>query len=79
MNSRFPLTLTLSRRERGQPLDTYLLDESLGAEFSRRLAWKLGAILPLRVGGVSGADGERAGVRCPLLYFGVQSEGERPE
>lgn len=59
--ARFPLTLTLSRREREQPLDTFLLGESLEAEFSHRLAGKLGAILPLRVGGIGGADGERAG------------------
>ncbi len=34
----------------------------------------LRAFPPLRVGGVCGADGERAGVRCPSHQFGVQGK-----
>jgi hypothetical protein len=35
----------------------------------------LGAFLPLRVGGVRGADGERAGVRCAPHHLRVPGEG----
>ena len=34
-----------------------------------------GAFPPLRVGGVGGADGERAGVRCASLHLGVHGAG----
>jgi hypothetical protein len=34
----------------------------------------LEAFLPLRVGGVCEADGERAGVRCSSHHFGLQGE-----
>jgi len=37
----------------------------------------LGAFLPLRVGGVCGADGERAGVRCSFHHLRVPGEGGR--
>ena len=37
-----------------------------------------GAFLSLRVGGVGGADGERAGVRCLSHHFGVHGEGDPP-
>ena len=40
-------------------------------------AKSLGAFLPLRVGGVCGADGERAGVRCPLHRFEVHGMKSR--
>ena len=43
----FSLTLTLSRWEREQPLDTLLKSGSRGAECSRRLGGTLGAFLPL--------------------------------
>jgi hypothetical protein len=55
----FSPTLTLSRWEREQPLTDYLKLECSQAEFRRGLVMKLGAFLPLRVGGVCGADGER--------------------
>jgi hypothetical protein len=48
--ARFPLTLTLSRGERGQPLDAFENFANRGAEFSRGLAEKLGAFLPLPLG-----------------------------
>jgi hypothetical protein len=35
----------------------------------------LRAFPPLRVGGVCGADGERAGVRCSFHHLGVHGEG----
>ena len=38
----------------------------------------LGAFLPLRVGGVCGADGERAGVRCAFHHFGFHAAGGLP-
>ena len=40
----------------------------------------LRAFLPLRVGGVCGADGERAGVRCAFHHFRVHAKapGSRP-
>ncbi len=63
---RFPLTLTLSRGEREQPLDTALTFESRGAEDRRRFATKLGAFLPLL--------GERAGVREDNLSFAEKLE-----
>jgi hypothetical protein len=44
------LTLTLSRWERGQPLDTLLKFGGRGAECSRKLRETLGTILPLPEG-----------------------------
>jgi len=38
----------------------------------------LGAFLPLRVGGVCAADGERAGVRCSSIHLQVQGQGGLP-
>ena len=34
-----------------------------------------GVFPPLRVGGVGGADGERAGVRCAFIHLRVHGEG----
>jgi hypothetical protein len=45
--ARFPLTLTLSRGERGQPLNVFLKLFGHRVEFSRRFAKNLGAFLPL--------------------------------
>jgi hypothetical protein len=42
---------------------------------TRSSAATLRAFLPLRVGGVCGADGERAGVRCSFHYLW---EGKTP-
>ena len=36
-----------------------------------------GAFPPLRVGGVGGADGERAGVRCAFSHLEVHGQGGR--
>ena len=41
------------------------------------IAKTLRAFLPLRVGGVGGADGERAGVRCSFHHLRVPGEGGR--
>jgi len=60
----FPLILTFSPWEKEQPLNEFVKFVSRGAASSRRFARMLGAFLPLRVGGVCGTDGERAGVRC---------------
>ena len=42
---------------------------------SKHLGKRLGAFLPLRVGGVGGADGERAGVRCSFHHIWVHGGG----
>lgn len=55
IESRYPLTLTLSRREREQPLVIALKSARRAAEFSRSYAQALGTFLPLL--------GEWAGVR----------------
>jgi hypothetical protein len=47
---RFPLTLTLSRGERGQPLNDFLKLLGHRVEFSHHFAKNLGAFLPLRWG-----------------------------
>ena len=65
----FSLTLTLSRWEREQPLATLLKFERNRAEVSPEFAKTRRTFLPLRVGGVCGADGERAGVRCSSYHF----------
>jgi hypothetical protein len=48
--ARFPLTLTLSRRERGQPLNAFLKLHGNRVEVSRWFAKKLRPFLPLRWG-----------------------------
>ena len=70
----YPLTLTLSLGEREQPLDAIIKFVRCAAEFSRCFAEALGTFLPLRVGVVGGADGERAGVRCSFHQIRVQAE-----
>ena len=50
MNVTFPLTLTLSRREREQPLAHFVKYVSREAAYHRCLAKKLGTILPLPKG-----------------------------
>jgi hypothetical protein len=49
-SARFPLTLTLSRRERGQPLNAFLKLHGNRVEVSCWFAKKLRAFLPLRWG-----------------------------
>ncbi len=46
----FPLTLTLSLGERGQPLDNPLKSRRDGAEYCESLIEMLGAFLPLPAG-----------------------------
>jgi hypothetical protein len=50
ISARVPLTLTLSRGEREQPLVNFLKFGSHGAESSRRLGETLGTFLPLPEG-----------------------------
>ena len=63
-NEAFSLTLTLSRWEREQPLDKFVKFERSQAAVRAQFDKTRGTFLPLRVGGVGGADGERAGVKC---------------
>ena len=50
ISARRPLTLTLSRGERGQPLVNFIKFGSRGAESSRSLDEMLGTFLPLLEG-----------------------------
>ena len=54
----FSLTPLLSRWEREQPLDNFVKFERSQAAVRARFAKTRGTFLPLRVGGVGGADGE---------------------
>ena len=72
----FSLTLTLSRWEREQPLDNLVKIERNRAEVCVKFTKMRRTFLPLRVGGVGGADGERAGVRCSFHHLWVQGEEE---
>ena len=63
-NEAFSLTLTLSRWEREQPLDKFVKLERSQVAVRAQFDKTRGTFLPLRVGGVGGADGERAGVKC---------------
>ena len=64
----FPLTLTLSLGERGQPLEIFLNLLSCGAEFSRDFAKSLGAFLPL-LGGEGRGEGKRSILKPKLCNF----------
>jgi len=58
---RLPLTLTLSRREREQPLAVFGNPNDCRAEASRSFAKELGAFLPLPTGEGRG-EGKRGGL-----------------
>jgi len=60
ISARFPLTLTLSLGERGQPLDTSFKSEGYGAEGRSSYAGTLGMFLPLPEGEGRG-EGKRGG------------------
>ena len=62
IRGRFPLTLTLSLGERGQPLDNPLKSRRDGAECCESLIETLGAFLPLPKG-----EGRGEG-KCDLAF-----------
>ena len=74
MIAAFPLILTFSPREKEQQLDISTFAKIIRAADRSQFAKTLRAFLPLRVGGVCGADCEadvrqRAGVRCRPTIF----------
>jgi hypothetical protein len=70
MSAAFPLILTFSLGEKEQQLIDSTFAKIIRAAGRLQFAKALRAFLPLRVGGVRGADGERAGVRCRPTIFG---------
>jgi hypothetical protein len=69
MSVAFPLILTFSPMEKEQQLDVFAFAKIIRAADRLQFAKRLGAFPPLRVGGVCGADGERAGVRCSFHHL----------
>jgi hypothetical protein len=77
MNAAFPLILTFSRREKGQPLAVRLKRGGPEAVDHRGFAKTLGAILPLPAGAGRG-EGEHANY-FPALMSACGSRGDFSE
>ncbi len=66
----FPLILTFSIGEKEQQLIDSSFAKIIRAAGRLQFAKALRAFLPLRFGGVCGADGDRAGARCRPTILG---------